>query len=142
MADKPLVWLHAAVKTPPFSNDARIEAGGYLRRLQRGEKLALPESRPMPSIGPGCHELRVHDENLTWRIVYYLGREAIVILDVFAKKTRATPKRVIDIARKRLDMYIDAAENRGLKCEHRRRRSLWLRGFALAIRQISSVFRK
>ena len=111
MADKPLVWLYGVVKTPPFSDDARIEAGGYLRRLQRGERLALPASRPMPGIGPGCHELRVQDANVTWRIVYYVGREAIVVLDVFAKKTRSTPKRTIDIARKRLDAYIDAAED-------------------------------
>jgi hypothetical protein len=42
--DKPLVWLHGEVKTPPFSADARIEAGVLLRRLQRGEKLSLPHS--------------------------------------------------------------------------------------------------
>ena len=65
----------------------------------------------MPSIGPGCHELRVQDEKVTWRIVYYVGREAIVILDIFVKKTRKTPKRVIGVARKRLDMYIDAVED-------------------------------
>ncbi len=111
MADKPLVWLHGAVKTPPFSANARVEAGGYLRRLQRGEKLSLPESRPMPSIGPGCHELRVQDQTVTWRILYYVGREAVVILEVFAKKTRRTPKPVIRTARKRLDVYIEAAED-------------------------------
>ena len=52
----------------------------------------MPESRPMPSIGPGCHELRVQDEQVTWRIPYYAGREAIVILEVFGKKTRKTPQ--------------------------------------------------
>jgi len=34
-ADKPLVWLHGAVKSPPFSATARLEAGFLLRRLQR-----------------------------------------------------------------------------------------------------------
>jgi hypothetical protein len=52
-ADKPLVWLHGEVKTPPFSKKARVEAGVLLRRLQRGETLSLPASRPMPTIGAG-----------------------------------------------------------------------------------------
>ena len=57
--DKPLVWLHGEVKTPPFSQEARIETGVLLRRLQQGENLGLPHSRPMPSIGAHCHELRI-----------------------------------------------------------------------------------
>lgn len=56
--EKPLVWLHGEIKTPPFSSEARIEAGVLLRRLQRGEKLSMPQSRPMSVIGSGCHELR------------------------------------------------------------------------------------
>ena len=50
-ADKPLVWLRGEVKTPPFSAAARLEAGTLLRRLQGGEKLSMPHSRPMPVIG-------------------------------------------------------------------------------------------
>jgi len=50
--DKPLVWLRGGIKTPPFSQNARLEAGFLLRKLQRGEKLSMPHSRPMPSIGP------------------------------------------------------------------------------------------
>src|SRR5258707_5571285 len=61
-AEKPLVWLEGEVKTPPFSAEARLEAGGLLRRLQRGEKLSMPASRPMPNIRTGCHELRIIDE--------------------------------------------------------------------------------
>ena len=63
--NKPLVWLKGEVKTPPFSVDARVEAGFLLRRLQKGESLGLPHSRPMPSAGSQCHELRVIDENQT-----------------------------------------------------------------------------
>ena len=46
--DKSLVWLYGEIKTPPFSDNARIEAGFLLRRLQRGDKLSMPQSRPMP----------------------------------------------------------------------------------------------
>ena len=104
-SDKPLVWLHGEVKTPPFSSLARVEAGFMLRRLQSGEKLSLPWSRPMPSIGPRVHELRVNDERITWRIIYRLDSDAIVIVEVFEKKTRTTPKTVIDTCRRRLKQY-------------------------------------
>ncbi len=100
--DKPLVWLRGAVTTPPCGPPARVEAGFLLRRLQRGESLALPHSRPMPSLGAACHELRIVDRSVTWRIMYHVHAEAIVILDVFAKKTTATPKTVIADCEKRL----------------------------------------
>jgi phage-related protein len=108
--DKPLAWLHGEVKTPPFSQPARLEAGFLLRRLQRGESLAMPQSRPMPSIGARCHELRINDADSTWRVIYRIDADAIVILEVFAKKTGTTPKAVIDICRKRLKEYSNAGK--------------------------------
>jgi len=77
--EKPLLWLHGEVKTPPFSRDGRMEAGTLLRRLQRGEKLSLPHSRPMPEIGPRCHELRIPDEDVTWRVMYRVDSDAVII---------------------------------------------------------------
>jgi phage-related protein len=103
--DKPLVWMHGEVKTPPFSKLARLQAGFLLRLLQRGEKVAMPHSRPMPSIGRKCHELRVADEKVSWRIVYRIDEDAIVILEVFSKKTGKTPKSIIDICKTRLREY-------------------------------------
>lgn len=102
---KPLVWLRGEIKTPPFSMAGRIEAGFLLRRLQEGERLGMPQSRPMPSIGAGCHELRLCDSDFAWRIIYAWEPAAIVILEVFAKKTRATPQDVIDTCRRRLAAY-------------------------------------
>jgi len=103
--DKPLVWLEGEIKTPPFSQTARLEAGYLLRRLQQGETLAMPHSRPLPSIGPRCHELRINDERTTWRIVYRIDSDAIIILEVFSKKSRTTPTAIIDICKKRLREY-------------------------------------
>lgn len=102
---KPLVWMHGEVKTPPFSAETRIEAGIMLRRLQRGESLSLPHSRPMPSIEKRCHELRIQDKNQTWRIMYAVEPDAIVVLEVFSKKTGATPKAVLKNAQKRIKQY-------------------------------------
>lgn len=106
--DKPLVWLHGEVKTPPFSEAARLEAGVLLRMLQRGDRLGMPASRPMPSIGVRCHELRIDDENVTWRLMYRLDTDAVVVLEVFAKKTGQTPKNVIDTCKARLKRYDSA----------------------------------
>jgi phage-related protein len=103
--NRPLVWLHGEVKTPPFSSSARIEAGFLLRRLQQGASLAMPHSRPMARIGPRCHELRVTDEGVTWRIIYRIDEDAVVILDVFEKKTARTPQLVIDTCKRRLRVY-------------------------------------
>ena len=103
--DKPLVWLQGEVKTPPFSRAARLESGFLLRLLQKGAKLSLPISRPMPFIGARCHELRVNDQDATWRIIYRIDPDAIVILDVFQKKSRQTPHRVIDVCKRRLRDY-------------------------------------
>ena len=104
-ADKPLVWVKVGIKTPPFSAEARVEAGVLLRRLQHGEKIALPHSRPMPNIGKGCHELRIQDAGRTWRIVYYIDATAIVILEVFTKTTQTTPAVVIALCKSRLGIY-------------------------------------
>lgn len=100
--DKPVIWLHGEVKSPPFSKAAQKRAGGLLRDVQGGESLSFPISRPMPSIGPHCHELRVPDAGKTWRIIYSIHPQAIFVVDVFQKATRETPQRVIDNCRQRL----------------------------------------
>jgi phage-related protein len=104
------VWLHGEVKTPPFSRAARVEAGFLLRRLQTGEMIGMPDSRPMPAIGGSCHELRVGDGSTTWRIIYAIQPDAVVILEVFQKKTRTTPPQILETARKRLRAYQRAAK--------------------------------
>ena len=103
--DKPLVWLHGEVKTPSFTAEARLEAGFLLRRLQQGEALGLPQSRPMPTVGGQCHELRINDRTQTWRIMYFVASDAVVILDVFSKKTETTPSAVIKTCQRRLASY-------------------------------------
>jgi phage-related protein len=110
MNDKPLVWLEGEIKTPPFALESRVEAGTLLRRLQGGEKLSLPHSRPMPSIGARCHELRIPAGAVSWRIVYRIDSDAIVIGDVFQKKTGKTPQKIIDTCKKRFKRYDEATK--------------------------------
>ncbi len=108
--NKPIVWLHGEVKTPPFSATARIEAGYLLRLLQKGKPLGMPQSRPMPSVGRRCHELRIRDEDVTWRVIYRIDVDAILILEVFSKKTAKTPNAVIDTCKRRMGRYDDEAK--------------------------------
>jgi phage-related protein len=103
--DKPLVWLNGEVKSPPLSKEARIEAGYLLRLLQAGHSLSLPHSRPMPSVGARCHELRINDENATWRVLYRVDSDAVLVLEVFSKKTAKTPKSVVDTCKQRMKQY-------------------------------------
>ncbi len=112
MGNKPLVWLKGEVKTPPFGALARLEAGFLLRRLQQGEVLSLPHSRPMPSIGAQCHELRINDKNRSWRIMYHVAPDAVVILEVFSKKTATTPAETLAVCRKRLSMYLKVVSDK------------------------------
>jgi phage-related protein len=97
--------LRGEIKTPPFSEAARIEAGNLLRLIQDGDSIGMPLSRPMPSIGARCQELRVRDEDHNWRIIYRIDPDRILLVDVFAKTTRGTPKYVIDSCKARLRTY-------------------------------------
>jgi hypothetical protein len=47
--EKPLVWLHGEEKTPPFSKEARLEAGFLLRRLQRERCSPCPSPGRCPA---------------------------------------------------------------------------------------------
>ena len=103
--EKPLIWLRGEIKTPPMSSAARIEAGFLLRKLQMGEFLSLPHSRPMHPIGLRCHELRIDDQNKTWRVIYRIDSDSIVILEVFEKKTSMTPRKVVENCKRRIRLY-------------------------------------
>ncbi len=59
----------------------------------------------MPSIGRRCHELRINDQDVTWRIIYRPDPDAILILEVFPKKTTKTPDNVVQVCKQRIKRY-------------------------------------
>jgi len=69
----------------------------------------------MPGIGANCHELQIADSerDVEWRIIYCVDDIAIVILEVFEKKTRKTPETIKRVCRQRLSRYLQAKEGRG-----------------------------
>jgi len=68
----------------------------------------MPHSRPMPSVGTRCHELRINDAAVTWRIVYRADPDAVVIAEVFSKGTQRTPRSVVVSCQRRLKEYDNA----------------------------------
>lgn len=114
MASKPIAWLTGVPKSPPFSIEGRQQAGYLLRLLQDGDTLSMPRSRPMGPLGRRVHELRIKDEKTkaTWRIVYRIDADAIVVVEIFDKDDNRTPKRVLTTVRDRLTGYDVAAKRR------------------------------
>jgi phage-related protein len=100
---KPVAWLHGEIKTPPFSEEGRKEAGDLLRLLQEGEKLSMPQAEPLPIVGPRCAALRIRDQEHNWRIMYRLDADAVLVLVVYAKKTRTIPQEVLDRCNKKVE---------------------------------------
>ncbi len=83
-----------------FPADAKHDAGFQLDKVQRGEQ--PDDFKPMPAIGKGVEEIRVRDDSGTFRVIYTARRaEAIYVLHAFQKRTQATAKRDIEVARKR-----------------------------------------
>ena len=76
-----------------------------LRQLQCGAKLGMPHVRPVSRIGARCHELRIPDATVTWRLIVRLDVDAVVILDIFGKKTRRLPEQIVAACRDRLRRY-------------------------------------
>lgn len=103
--EKVLVWLHGEIKTPPFTPQGRQEAGMLLRSLQGGINLSMPHAEPLPIVGAQCGALRVRDAEQNWRIIYRVDSDAILIIEVYAKKTPKIPKEVIDRCQRRLKQY-------------------------------------
>jgi phage-related protein len=83
-----------------FPEDARHDAGYQLELVQRGEQ--PDDFKAMPSIGKGVEEIRVRDDSGIYRVIYTARlANAVYVLHAFQKKTQATSKRDIRIARER-----------------------------------------
>jgi phage-related protein len=83
--------------------DVRSDLADALARLDAGLMLAMPLSRAMPSVDRAVHELRLRNRSGHYRVIYALvHRGAIHVLHAFKKTMQTTPRRHIDLARKRL----------------------------------------
>jgi phage-related protein len=98
---KPVRFLGDSLKClRDFPEDAKQDAGYQLDKVQRGEQ--PDDFKPMPSIGRGVEEIRVWNDRGTYRVIYTARlSDAVYVLHAFQKKTRATSKREIDLAKER-----------------------------------------
>ncbi len=113
MSDKPLQWLGASRSdVRAFPRDARRQAGLQLRRVQQG--LDPLDWKPMPTVGPGVREIRVHTA-LEHRVVYVAKlAEAVYVLHAFEKRTKKTPIRDVELARQRFRALVGQRRGEGL----------------------------
>lgn len=83
-----------------FPEGAKHDAGYQLEQVQRGDQ---PSSfKSIPQIGKGVEEIRLRDDSGIYRIIYTARlADAVYVLHAFQKKTQATAKRDIDLARER-----------------------------------------
>ena len=92
-----------------FPKEVRIRLGRGLFRLQAGEHIGMPNSRPMPAVADGVSELRVKGEDGVFRVFYYTASPlGVLVFHAFSKKTQRTPALEIGLARKRLKELLDA----------------------------------
>lgn len=106
---KPAIFHPEALVTiRGFPDDVRRELGKVIYDLQRGERLGMPLSRPMPVVGAGVGELRIRDKSGNYRL-FYLAKLArgVFVFHAFVKKTQQTPKREISLAKSRLKELLD-----------------------------------
>ncbi len=103
---KSVRFLGNSLKTlREFPEDARQDAGYQIDKVQRG--LQPDDFKPMPSIGRGVEEIRIWDESGTYRVVYTARlADAVIVLHAFQKKTQATSKRDIDLAKERFTEFM------------------------------------
>ena len=86
-----------------FPEPVRDDLADAVARLEEGQTLSMPLSRPMPSIGRGVRELRLKDRSGIYRVIYALvAASGVYLLHAFMKKTQATPQHNIEVAKKRL----------------------------------------
>lgn len=86
-----------------FPREVRIRLGRALFRLQLGEKVGMPHSRPMPVVAPGVSELRVRGEDGIFRTFYYAaGEHGVLVIHAFVKETQRTPAAEVETGKRRL----------------------------------------
>lgn len=65
----------------------------------------------MKTIHENAYELRIKNEKGTYRVIYVLNiKDKILIPHAFTKKTQKSPKKELDLSRKRLQELIDEIE--------------------------------
>ena len=83
--------------------ELREEFFEAILKLQKGEQLKMPLSRPLSNIAKGLHELRLKDRSGIYRLFYCLRVcQVVYVIHGFKKKTDKLPIREIRVIHRRL----------------------------------------
>jgi phage-related protein len=106
---KPICFLGNSLGSlRDFPEDVRQDVGYQLDQVQRGKQPS--DFKPMPTVGKGVEELRVRDETGTYRVIYIARlEEAVFVLHAFQKKTQATSRHDVEVAKNR---YVELMRGR------------------------------
>jgi len=89
-----------------FPKGIREDCGYQLHKVQIGEQ--PDDFKPMAIIGKGVEEIRVKDEDGTFRVMYTARfEEAVYVLHAFQKKTEQTSARDIELAKNRFKQLVN-----------------------------------
>jgi phage-related protein len=98
--------IHDTIKAFPASIKKAL--GKAIMELQYGITLKMPLSKPIPSISKGVFEIRLKDKDGIYRVFCLTKVEdKVLVFHAFQKKTQKTPKKDIDLAKKRLKEMLD-----------------------------------
>jgi phage-related protein len=113
---KPIAWMgDSLTRLRAAPADVRSDAGYQLDLVQRRE--TPTDFRPMPDVGPGAMEIRIHSDN-EYRVLYVARfEEAVYVLNCFVKKTRATRKADIELGKQRYGAMLELRRFEMRNCE-------------------------
>jgi len=88
--------------------EVKKDLGSILTKLQKRDRVGMPDVRPMPSVAKGCFEIRLKDAAGIYRVFYIIeSQNGVLVFHAFQKKTEKTPQKEIETARVRLKKFLE-----------------------------------
>jgi phage-related protein len=102
MKKRIIIDSRAEKELKKFSEKVQLEFEGFIRILKTQGKIGFPEGK---KIGRNLFEIRVKTGGAYRGFYAYIGKEGILILHFFRKKSQKTPLKNIKVAERRLREY-------------------------------------
>ena len=113
--NKPWLDVHifelARAEIQHWPLEIKKDLGSILTKLQKGEPVGHPDTKPMINVAPGVFEIRLKDGSGAYRAFYILKTaHGIMVFHSFKKKTRKTPIQEIETGKRRLKAFLKELE--------------------------------
>jgi len=111
-------WMSVLIFEPARSEilhwplEIKKDLGSILTKIQKGETVGHPDTKPMTEVASGVFEIRLKDASGAFRAFYVIrSKFGILVFHSFKKKTRKTPKQEIETGKKRLKSFLKELED-------------------------------